>query len=66
MPIGEDCFSVKDIQVAVLPSENLQTGSFVGESRVVRLPRLETHPNEALRVAVCLSKKKGRNGISAG
>ena len=59
--IDEVWSSVKGIQVAMLSCWNLQTssqGPFVGERRVFKLPRLQTHPNEALRVAVCLSIKK--------
>lgn len=36
---------------------------FVGQHRVVKLLRLQTHPNEVLPVAVWLSLKKGVKGI---
>lgn len=63
-PIEEDHSSMKGICAAVLSCKNLQTSPqrpFVGKCRIVKLPRLQTLPNEALHVAVCLKKKKMLN-----
>ena len=60
LPAWRGLFFSHEYTVAVLPCQNLQIssqGPFVGECRVVKLPRLQTRLNEVLHVAVCLLKK---------
>lgn len=49
---------VNGIGVAALPCQNARTSSqglFAGEFRAVKLPGLQTQPNEPLQVGICLS-----------
>lgn len=48
---------VYDICSPLLEPPNSSQDQFIGESRVVKLPRLQAHPSEVMHVAVCSSLK---------